>query len=249
MKNFDLSIVVPIYNEAIFLPKLIDSIYQIKVSNELIKIEIIMINDGSTDNSSEICSKFALKYSDVKFIDSKVNQGKGFAVQQGIAVASGNYILIQDSDLEYNPSDIPAMYNLVLSNNSMTAVYGSRVLGARKYGSKILAVIGYPKNQSPLSYLFNKILTMIFYLRFHIWISDLLTGYKLYPRELFHDWQPKTTGFETDHEITIRLIHKGFTIKELPISFNPRTRKQGKKIGIKDAFLASRILLMASKRA
>lgn len=249
MKNFDLSIVVPIYNEASFLPKLLDNLYQIKVSNKFMKTEIIMINDGSTDNSSEICSKFALKYPDLTFIDSKVNQGKGSAVQQGIAVASGNYILIQDSDLEYNPKDIPAMYNVILRNNPMTAVYGSRVLGARKYGSKFLALIGYPKNQSLLSYLFNRLLTIIFYLRFHKWISDLLTGYKLYPRELFHNWQPRTMGFETDHEITIRLIQMGFTIKELPISFNPRTRKQGKKIGIKDAFIASRILLFASKRA
>jgi dolichol-phosphate mannosyltransferase len=249
MKKYDLSIIVPIYNEENHLPKILNSIYQTKVSNKSINIEIVMINDGSTDSSSKICYKFAANNMDVKFIDNKINQGKGSAVQQGILLALGDYILIQDSDTEYNPSDIPAMYYLQLSAGSKSAVYGSRILGARKYGSKLLSIIGYPKNQSIVSYLFNRMLTVIFYLRFRIWISDLLTGYKLYPKEIFSNWKPNTMGFETDHEITIRLISNGYTIKETPIKFDPRTRSEGKKIGINDAFLALKIILLESKNA
>jgi glycosyltransferase involved in cell wall biosynthesis len=246
MNDFDCSIIVPIYNEEKHLPKILDSIYQIKTSNKSIKLEIVMVNDGSTDTSGEICSRFAAQNIDVKFINNKINQGKGSAVQQGISSASGNLILIQDSDMEYYPSDIPAMYYRQLSAGPLVAVYGSRILGARKYGSKLLSIIGYPKNQSIFSYVFNRILTILFYLRFRIWITDLLTGYKMYPSELFNNWKPKTSGFETDHEITIRLINRGFTIKEVPILFNPRTRSEGKKIGAKDAFLAIKTILLDS---
>ena len=246
MKEYDVSVIVPIYNEEQYLPNILESIYQVKVLNKSIKFEIIMVNDGSTDSSSEISSKFAAKNLDVKFIDNKVNQGKGAAVQQGILHASGNFILIQDSDTEYYPSDIPAIYQQQLTAGPMAAVYGSRILGARKYGSKLSSIIGYPKNQSLMSYLFNRVLTIFFLLRFRIWISDLLTGYKMYPSAVFNGWKPKTEGFETDHEITIRLIRKGFAIKEVPINFNPRTRSGGKKIGIKDAFLALKTILLDS---
>jgi dolichol-phosphate mannosyltransferase len=246
MKAFDVSVIVPIYNEERYLLNILESLYQVKLLNKSIKFEIIMVNDGSTDTSSEICSKFASKNLDVKFVDNRVNQGKGSAVQQGILHASGKYILIQDSDTEYFPSDIPMIYHQQLTAGPMAAVYGSRILGAREYGSKLSLITGFPKNQSLMSYFFNRVLSVFFLIRFRIWISDLLTGYKMYPSELFSGWKPKTEGFETDHEITIRLVTKGYEIKEVPIKFSPRTHAEGKKISIKDAFLALKIILLDS---
>ncbi len=165
------------------------------------------------------------------------NQGKGRAVQRGIRESAGDYILVQDADLEYDPADyLPILRAL---STGADVVYGSRVMGqiresgwpgkhpAQGWGPWIAGVI--------LSFW-----TLLLYGR---WISDTLTAYKLYPAKVLKAMKLETSGFETDHEITARLIRGGYRIAEVPISYRPRSLAEGKKIKPSDGLIAVWTLL------
>lgn len=220
-----ISIIIPIFNEEMFIEKLLLKIKSVKLVGKF-KKEIICINDGSTDNSLKILKKQKF----IKIINQK-NFGKGHAVQQGIKKASGKYIIVQDSDLEYDPRDINKLLKvIILKRNS--AVYGSRYLNYNIIKRLLL------KNQSIQTFIFNYILSFNFYLRYKIYITDLLTGYKMYPRVFFKKNKIKSKGFEADHEITLKLLKNKFKIREVPINYYPRSKKEGKKINFKDALKA-----------
>jgi len=220
-----ISIIIPIYNEEKFINKLLLSIKKIKLIKHF-KKEIICINDGSTDNSLKILKK----HKDIKIINQN-NFGKGHAVQQGIKKAKGKYIIIQDSDLEYDPRDINKLLKDIISRKN-SAVYGSRYLNYNVL-SRILS-----KNQSIMAFIFNYILSLNFYFKYKIYISDLLTGYKMYPKVFFKQNKIQSKGFEADHEITLKLLKNNFYISEVPINYYPRSKKDGKKINFKDALKA-----------
>jgi len=175
----------------------------------------------------------------VRLVQQK-NQGKGRAVQRGIQEATGDYILVQDADLEYDPADyIPMLAKLA---NLGGAVYGSLTLGQLRENGWTLTPGRHPR-QLFGPWVANLLLTLWTFLLYGRWITDTLTGYKIYPREFFSRVEIVTRGFETDHEITAKLIRLGIRIHEVPISFSPRSEEEGKKIRARDGLIAVWTLL------
>ncbi len=226
-----LSIVIPAYNEEKFIGKLLSIITQLSLSDSGFEKEIIVVNDGSIDGTSNEVKK----YPNVKLFEQS-NKGKGAAVQYGIQTSTGHYILVQDADLEYDPVDILKMLSRIRSNEEV-AVYGSRILGAINNNSSII-FRGKTKDQSFLPWFVNRSLSILILILYKKWISDPLTGYKMYPRSFLLSNPADTKGFETDHELTAKLIKNKIDILEVPVSYKPRTREEGKKIGPMDGFLA-----------
>jgi glycosyltransferase involved in cell wall biosynthesis len=232
-----LSVIIPMFNEKNFICELLDKLY-IALEDVAFETEIIVVDDGSTDGSSdEVLSKprpgLVLK-------KMPHNSGKGAAVQYGIRSSSGEFILVQDSDLEYDPKDIVVMLTSIDEvAKEGSAIYGSRNLGARQFSSPALKrVLRIWPKQGISQWAFNYVLSLIYLAISRIWITDLLTGYKVYPKEIFNGWSPTTSGFETDHEITMRIRKLGIKIIEVPVHYYPRSKEMGKKIGPRDAIKA-----------
>jgi glycosyltransferase involved in cell wall biosynthesis len=189
--------------------------------------EVIFIDDGSTDDTRDILRGFKFRYV------YQENQGKGAAVKKGAEFANGDFLIVLDADGEYLVSDVCKMAEAI-SENPLASIYGSRYLVDKFVPIRVLPL----PNQSILNLYFNYLLSLIIYLRFQMFISDSLTGLKLYSKRVY-DWiNPKTTGFETDHEISLFLIRNEIPIKEIAIDYFARTKAQGKKISTKDAFKA-----------
>ena len=222
-----LSIVIPIFNEQKNIKKLINKVKKINLKKIGFRKEIVVINDGSTDKSLFILKKI----SGIKVLNQR-NYGKGRAVQSGIKKTSGNYIIIQDGDLEYNPLDIIKMCK-ELKNENKISIYGSRYLPLKfNFLPKLY------KNQNFSSYIANIFFIFLFIILYVKIITDPLTGYKLYEKKFFFKNNIKSKGFEADHEISAKLIKQKYKIKELPISYKPRTFDEGKKINFLDAIKA-----------
>ena len=237
-----LSIVIPMFNEEAFIRELLISIKG-KLEGVPWEYEIIVVDDGSSDDS--IRQARSVGSSNVKVVEQRPNQGKGAAVRRGMMQATGDVLLVQDADLEYDPSDILAMMETAHSQPG-AVVYGSRILGARQDLKGWRAVLGLWPGQGLGPLAVNRALSMELLFLTGRYLSDLLTGYKLYPADVFTTWWPQTAGFETDHEITMRLIGTGRRIVEVPVRYEPRSRAMGKKIRARDGFIA--ILLIAKGR-
>ena len=199
--------------------------------------EIIVIDDGSTDRTGEIARSFA----GVRVFTQVRNQGKGKAVQRGIRESTGDYILIQDADLEYDPNDYPRFLTALL--RGADCVYGSRVLRQREKQAGFTFFPGRHPKQYFGPWLAGQLLTLWTWLLYQRWITDTLTAYKLYPAAIVKSMRVRTSGFETDHEITAKLMRRGRRIVEEPIEYLPRTFKAGKKIKARDGFVAVWTLL------
>jgi glycosyltransferase involved in cell wall biosynthesis len=227
------SIIVPSFNEANFILALINQIKDIDLRHLNFEKEVIVIDDGSTDKTREILEA----QDDIKYF-YQINLGKGSAVQNGIRRASGDYILVQDADLEYSPQDYIPMLKIIkdLDFPTNVAVYGSRTLVERNL--KKFIRLKPLKNQSHSSWLMNLLLTVLVIIFYRRFITDTLTGYKIYPKSFFLNNKIETKGFETDHEITAKLIRKHYKIIETPIRYSPRTKEEGKKINMMDGFKA-----------
>ena len=232
--NKSVSIIIPAYNEEKFILQLIEKIKKNNFASLNLAYEIIVINDGSTDNTKEILSKI----NGIKVID-QINSGKGSAVQKGIKHSKADLILIQDADLEYDPNDY---YSLLepFKFSEKISVYGSR---PKNVFNKENLFVDKHHNQKYGPYFMNKLLCFFFKFLFNIYLTDPLTGYKIYERNFFLKNKIFSKGFEADHEITIKLIKSNYRIIEVPIKYNPRTVKEGKKINFLDAVIAFYILL------
>lgn len=231
-----ISVIIPTFNEEKFLPELIINLQEFKQKAEQIigiKIEQILVDDGSTDKTKNVISKFEGRYIYQK------NRGKGNAVRTGVSVAKGDYVVVLDADLEYSPLDILKFIDLVNSKNKDLVVYGSRYRTNSFPYVKLLPFM----NQSIINLYFSHFLTILFFVRKRKLITDLLTGLKMYPAWVYNQIAPTTDGFETDHEITLALQQLEIPIVEVPITYNARTKADGKKIGTRDAIKAIRILL------
>jgi glycosyltransferase involved in cell wall biosynthesis len=232
------SIVIPAYNEAAYIGDLLKTIAQVDTETLGFEKEILVVNDGSTDSTEAIARSF--EPSGVKCFNQVPNQGKGRAVQRGIREATGDYILVQDADLEYDPHDyLPLLKAL---DTGADSVYGSRIAGQlRRNGWSLTPGRNPAQGFGPwMAGVLLSLWTLLLYGR---WITDTLTAYKLYPAKVLKAMKLETHGFETDHEITARLIRGGYRIAEVPISYRPRSLAEGKKIKPRDGLIAVWTLL------
>ena len=232
------SIVIPAYNESAYIGILLEKIADVDTGPLGFEKEVIVVNDGSTDNTEQIVRGF--ESTGVRCFNQVPNQGKGRAVRRGIVEATGDYILIQDADLEYDPADYLVMLQALSTGAS--SIYGSRTLGQfRKTGWSLTP--GRHPHQGFGPWLAGALLSIWTLLLYARWISDTLTAYKLYTAPFIKSLNLETSGFETDHEITARLIRAGFKITEVPIAYHPRGKHEGKKIKPSDGIIAVWTLL------
>ena len=220
-----LSIIIPVYNEEQHIQKVIS-----QVRNAPIKIakEIIIVDDGSTDQTRRILRKYQQK-PPVKIIFLDHNYGKGKAIRTGIAVATGEIILIQDADLEYFIEDYPKLLEPIIKGQAQI-VYGSRFKGQIQ-------------NMRWTNWLANKILALTANLLYGVNISDEATAYKAFKSKVLKSVSLKCQRFEFCPEVTAKLAKRGYKIYEVPIKYRARDAKGGKKIKLKDAFEAFWTLL------
>jgi dolichol-phosphate mannosyltransferase len=232
-----LSIVIPAYNEAASIGKVLEAVRAVPTESLGFEKEIVVVNDGSRDETEAIARGFA----GVKVFTQVPNQGKGKAVQRGIREATGDYILVQDADLEYDPRDYLGLLGAL--QPGVDSVYGSRTLGQRRRQPAFTLFPGRHPQQGIGPWLAGQVLTWWTLALYGRWITDTLTAYKLYPAPVMRSMRVVTSGFETDHEITARLIRGGHRIVEVPISYYPRSVEEGKKIRPRDGLIAVWTLL------
>lgn len=222
-----LSILIPVYNEK---KTILDILKQVEAVNlGGVKREIILVDDGSTDGTRKILQKLKSKY---KVIFHKKNKGKGGAIRTAIENATGDVLVIQDADLEYDPRDHAKLIGPI-KNGEVSVVYGSRFLGRNPQELKALKS----------HYFGNKLLTAITNILFGCRLTDMETCYKMFRKEVLKGVNLKARGFELEPEITAKILKRGFKIKELPITYNYRTFEEGKKITKMDGVKAIYYLL------
>ncbi len=221
-----LSILIAVYNEDQTIYKVLSIIDNLKLIDD-IKKEVIVINDCSSDDSKrEIENFIAQTKSDFKLINHPINKGKGAAIKTGVKQATGDYIIIQDADLELNPEEINDLLRVV-QNNQADVVYGSRFLNQSKKGGTFLSNMA------------NSFLTFLSNLMFRTNITDMETCYKLVPTKVFKSLNLVEERFGFEPEITAKLAKiKSLRWKEVPITYNARTDAEGKKIGWTDGVRA-----------
>ncbi len=219
-----LSIVIPAYNEERFIGTLLDRIAAVDLDRLGLTKEIIVVDDCSRDRTGEIVSGKP----GVRLHRLARNSGKGSAVRAGIQMATGDFLVIQDADLEYDPNDYIPMLRPLLTGEA-DVVYGSRYMGAGK-----------KSGQSWAAYLGGRSLSLVAVLFTGRYLTDTVTALKLFDRAALAGLPLETAGFELDHEITARMLARGARILEVPISYAPRSKSEGKKIGARDWFIGAR---------
>ena len=219
-----LSIVIPAYNEEQFIGTLLSQVQAAPLDRLGVGMEILVVDDCSTDRTSDIVAAVA----GVTLLRQPSNGGKGAAVRAGIASATGEYLIIQDADLEYDPQDYLPMMEVLLSGRA-DVVYGSRYLGKGRH-----------PGQSWAAYLGGRSLSLVCRATTGTYLTDTVTALKLFPRVLLRSLALQTRGFETDHEITAKVLARGLRIAEVPVSYRPRSKAEGKKIGVRDWFIGTR---------
>lgn len=214
-----LSVIIPIFNEKDTLKEIISRVQETGIPNE-----IILVDDGSSDGTINIVKEYEGKEGFRIIIHNK-NQGKGAAVRSGLNAATGDVLLIQDADLEYDPRDYPALLKPI-EEGLADVVYGSRFLG----GSRRVAMFWHM--------VANKLLTLFTNVLYNTILTDMETGYKVFKKEVVEDMPLHAKRFEFEPEFTAKILKRNYRIFEVPISFNPRDYEEGKKIGLSDAFEA-----------
>ncbi|EKD26881.1 MAG: dolichyl-phosphate mannose synthase related protein [uncultured bacterium] len=215
-----LSIIIPVFNEEKTIGTVIEKVYNLKIKGA--SKEIVVVDDGSTDTTATEIKKLKLKIKNFEFFRHKKNMGKGAAVKTAIENATGDYIIIQDADLEYDVNDIPRLFSNIKGKRDV--IYGTRLNrlpNLKKEERRIRFLIHYLGNR------FLSLLTSILYGQ---WITDMETCYKLFPRSEAKSIRLKSKRFDFEPEITSKLLKKGLRIKEIPITTNPRGYEEGKKL-------------------
>jgi len=218
-----LSILMPVYNEQ---DRVSEAIKQALAVTYPCEIELIVINDGSKDATGEILSR--VDDERVRVFTHPRNRGKGAAIRTGVNQAAGDYMVILDADLEYDPEDIPKLLEPVLDGRA-DVVYGNRTFGSHSAFS-FWYVMG------------NRAVTTAANVMFNCYISDLETCFKLMPVELYRSLDIRSQGFGMEAEVTGKLLRRGIRPYEVPISYRARTREEGKKITWRDGVEALWIL-------
>lgn len=218
-----ISIIIPIYNEVNILKEVLERIQ--KASFAGLEKEIIIVDDGSFDGTTDLLKNIQ-DSSEFKIYFHDKNQGKGAAIRTALSYASGEIIVIQDADLEYNPDDYDKILNLII-NNKASVVYGSRLLGE-----------GHERVFKFWSRLFNKFITQLANCLYGKNLTDIETCYKAFRADIIKNIKIESNGFSFDPEITAKILKKSHKISEVPISYFARGYNEGKKIMWTDAFSA-----------
>ncbi len=212
-----ISVIMPVYNEKDTILKILE-----KVKNVPVEKEIIIVDDGSNDGTTEILEK--VKDKNIKIIFKEKNEGKGSAIREGLKYVTGDIIVIQDADLEYDPNDWIRMLKVMEEKNA-DIVFGSRILGKSKKSSFAF-------------YYGGKFVTFLTNLLYRTKLTDAPTCYKMFKKDVIKNLNLKCKRFEFCQEFTAKVRKLGYQIYEVPISYNPRTIKEGKKIRWKDGIHA-----------
>ena len=223
----DLTVIIPVYNEVSTINKIIKKINKLKINKQ-----IIVVDDGSKDGTKKIINKNKSKINKIFF--HKKNCGKGSAIRSAQKFIKGKYVIIQDADLEYDPKDYFKLLNKLKKKN-LKVVYGSRVLGKKRY---------FLKNFTSITRIFfNHLLTILSNLLNNQKLSDAHTCYKAFDAKIFKKIKLQENGFAFCPEITTKISNLNLNICEVPISYNGRNYKQGKKITYRDGVEAIIALL------
>ena len=218
-----LSIIIPVYNEQNTILQILEKINQVN----FIQKEVIIVDDCSNDKTIDYLKK--LPKQDYKIFYHDVNLGKGAAIQTGKKFITGDIVIIQDADLEYDPKDYKLLVQPIVSG-IVEVVYGSRVLNKRRYSLKSFSSI--------YRIFFNHLLTIFSNVMNNQNLTDAHTCYKTFSTELFNSIDLNENDFSFCPEITTKIAKKGIRIKEVPIEYYGRSYKEGKKINILDGFKA-----------
>ncbi len=221
-----LSCVMPVYNEKATLREVIAKVLAVPL-----EIELICVDDGSTDGSCEILSDLQSTHPQIRVLQQPKNAGKGAALRRGIQEATGDYVIIQDADLEYDPSDYPALLRPLLEGKA-DVVYGSRFLGSAPH-----RVLYFWHSIA------NRILTLISNALTNMNLTDMETCYKIFRREIIQSIPIEEDRFGFEPEITVKIARRRLRVYEVGISYWGRTYEEGKKIGWKDGVRALWCLL------
>ena len=222
-----LSIIIPVYNEESTLQQIVERVWAVDLGD--VKKEVIIANDGSTDGTAGVIAQLQQTFPDLRTYSAPTNLGKGAAVRLGIAIASGDILVIQDADLELDPGDYPHLLEPLLAGKS-EVVYGSRFL----------------KASGPIprhTQLANRFLTWLTNFLFRGRLTDMETAYKMFRRSVYADIRLRCVRFDFEPEITASFLKRGYRILEVPITYHPRTVQKGKKINWVDGIEAIYTLL------
>ena len=214
-----LSVIIPVYNEV----KTIREIVRRVLETGLVS-EVVVVDDGSTDGTRDILPELDGRQG-VRIILHEKNQGKGAAVRTGLQNATGEVLLIQDADLEYDPREYPTLLKPI-EDGIADVVYGSRFLGAARRPILFWNMVA------------NKLLTFVTNILYNNILSDMETGYKVFRRQVVEGMPLHARRFEFEPEFTAKILKRKYRIYEVPIAFYPRDYSEGKKIKLWDAFEA-----------
>jgi glycosyltransferase involved in cell wall biosynthesis len=216
------SVVVPVYNEAATVGQVVGELLELPLH-----LEVLLVDDGSTDGSPAELARLAERHGEVSVLTQPANRGKGAAVRRGITESSGDILLIQDADLEYSPSDIPALIDPLLSGKA-DAVFGTRLRGG-----------AHPQRAHLFwHYAGNRFLTLLANVLYNTTISDMEVGYKAFRGDLVRQLDLISDDFRIEPELTAKMLRLGPGIRlyEVPISYYGRSYAEGKKITWRDGF-------------
>ena len=211
--------IIPCFNERGTIQAILERVRHVDVPKE-----VIVVDDGSSDGTREILDHLSERFPDVIILHHQRNRGKGAAVRTGLRCATGEIVIIQDADLEYDPDDYLAVIGPILEGRA-EVVYGSRNLRRNRYSYLTF-------------YWGGRLVTLVANLLYGARLTDEPTCYKAFRRAVIQDLDLESTGFELCPEVTAKVLRRGYAIHEVPISYNARSREAGKKIKARDGILA-----------
>jgi glycosyltransferase involved in cell wall biosynthesis len=218
------TIIVPVYNEAGTVASVVERLLTVSLP---IPREVVIVDDGSTDGTGAVLDRYGSNGT-VRVVRASRNGGKGSAVRLGLAQARGTIVAIQDADLELDPSNLASLVTPILRDEAQV-VYGSRFLEGRAKAPWLTVAA-------------NRLLTAVTNILYGSALTDMETCYKVMRADVAASLDLQADRFDIEPEITVKLLLRGHRIMEVPVSFNPRSRSEGKKIGWRDGVAALRVL-------